>query len=110
MARTNGKNGNSGDDELARQALREVLQSPKAGTRVRTSAARNLLRANGAFVDKKAAGGEAEDPMRDLQLCEDARQALQLKGRRKAWSRWRRAYEQGSDLDELEALLRELAA
>jgi hypothetical protein len=115
MAARNGKsgaNGHDADEDLARQALRDVLSSKKAGTRVKTSAALTLLRATGAV---RARDGEvqvdedAPDPMRDLDLMERARQ-LQLRGRRSGeWNRAWLMYEEGVlSLDDLEALLDKL--
>lgn len=109
-------NGRVSDEELARQALRDVLATKKAGTRVKTSAALTLLRATGSVrarddrqVDRD---GEAPDPMRDLDLAEQARQRLKLRGKHKAWREWTAAWlrwEEGIvSLDELEGLLNTL--
>jgi hypothetical protein len=110
MAARNGRNGRDADEELARQALREVLASKKAGTRVKTSAALTLLRASGAVRARDGevqAEAEAPDPMRDLDLAERARR---LRGRKAQqwWAAWYRWEEGLLSLDDLEALLHEL--
>ena len=116
MAHANGNgNGHASDDELARQALRDVLKSRKAGTRVKTAAARNLLRLNGSFQPPSPPDEEQpEDPMRDLDLQLEAWRALKGRGKRNAWREWLEAVEEFEDgvlsLDELEALLHELRA